>query len=120
MIGVRRVTHAEKETQEREGEDCDHMRVELPRGPRADAPTWNLRRPRIPGAGFVQQAPYGLMVWSGTPAIVFLHTTGSIRQGPVLPPRSGTVMRVVPVATLGGTSDGSPFTTVSSAAREQF
>src|SRR6266446_9949245 len=83
-------------------------------------PTWNPRRPRIPGAGVVQQAPYGLTVWSGTAEIVFLHTTGSIRQGPDLPPRTGTVIRVVPVVTLAGTCVGSPFARISSAAREQF
>src|SRR6266446_6635065 len=65
-------------------------------------------------------APYGLTVWSGTAEIVFLHTTGSIRQGPDLPPRTGTVIRVVPVVTSAGTCVGSPFARISSAAREQF
>src|SRR5947209_5610500 len=64
--------------------------------------------------------PYGLMVWGGTAEIVFLHTVGSIRSGPDLPPRAGTVISVEPVVTLGGTCVGSLLAKVSSAAREQF
>ena len=60
------------------------------------------------------------MVWGGTAAIVFLHTTGSIRSGPTLPPSPGAVIRVVPVVTLGGTCVGSLFARISSAAREQL
>src|ERR1700730_3031238 len=70
-------------------------------------------------AGLVQEPPYGLTVWSGTAEIVSLHTNGSIRQGPDLPPRTGTVIRVVPVVTSGGTCVDSPFARVNSAARGQ-
>jgi hypothetical protein len=83
-------------------------------------PARNPQLPRIPGAGLSSDPPYGLTVWSGTAEIVFLHTTGSIRQGPDLPPRTGTVILVEPVVTSGGTCVGSPFARVSSAARVQF
>ena len=61
-----------------------------------------------------------MTVWGGTIEIVFLHTTGSIRQAPNAPPRAGTVIRVVPVVTLAGTCVVSPVAKISSAAREQF
>ena len=63
---------------------------------------------------------YGMTAWGGTCEIECLQKDGSTRQGANTPPSAGTVIRVVPVATLLGTCVASPGATVSSAAREQL
>ena len=85
-----------------------------------DGPSWNRGDRIFQAQASSSEHSYGLMVWPGIPEIVFLHTTGSIRHDPDLPPRAGTVIRVVPVVTLAGTCVGSPFAKISSAAREQL
>jgi hypothetical protein len=58
---------------------------------------------------------YGLMLWGGTTATVFLQVVASIRYGTFLP-----LTLVIPFATFVGTCVGSPFANVSSATREQL
>src|SRR5205823_5255024 len=121
MIGVCGVTHAEKKAQQGEGENCDHVGIKPSkrlRGGRARAGATSAAVCRRTLCSVT--SPYGMIVWGGTIEIVFLQTVGSIRQGPNAPPKAGAVIRVVPVVTLAGTCDGSPFARVSSAAREQF
>src|SRR5262245_24758334 len=121
MIGVRGVTHSEKKAKQGEGENRDHEGIKPPRRPRGGS-----ARPgatAVAASGRVLRSvtsPYGMIVCGGTIEIVFLQTVESIRQGPDAPPRAGIVIRVVPVVTLAGTCVGSPFASVSSAAREQF
>ena len=78
MIGVRGMAHAEHEPHENQRQNCDHVRV----------PTPAIGLPGTRGRNGFQtpillfdSGGYGLMLWGGTTATVFLQVVASIRYG---------------------------------------